>query len=68
LEEVLWSFEAQFVSRNDPLEVHTIIARVPVFLVKREGRHLLKAAYKGVPMVQVPVRVQWIEVPGEAAR
>lgn len=65
---VLWSFKAQFVNRNDPLAVHMIIAQVPPFPVAQGGRHLLKAAFDGYPLAQVPVQVILAEGSGESGR
>ncbi|HVS73159.1 MAG TPA: hypothetical protein VHQ47_18030 [Phycisphaerae bacterium] len=55
--EVLFEFEAQFVSQKDPLEVHTLVSRIYPFEVKEFGRHILSAVYNGMPVAQTPVYV-----------
>ncbi|MEK6701252.1 MAG: hypothetical protein AABZ53_03245 [Planctomycetota bacterium] len=54
----LWEIEAEIVSRNEPLDVHTLVARVPPFMVDRAGRFLLEARHKGVQIASVPVMIQ----------
>lgn len=67
-ERELWKFEADFVNRNDPLAVHTIIVKTPPFRVGESGRHLLRAIHNGVPLAEVPVEVVLISVLGQEAR
>lgn len=56
--EPLWEIEAEFVNRNEPLDVHTLVAKVPPFVAHRAGRYLLEARHKGVPIASVPIMIQ----------
>jgi len=53
----LWEFDAQLVSRNDPLSVHTLVTRVPPFRVERGGRYVLTVKHDGIPIAQTPVQI-----------
>lgn len=59
--EILFEFEASFVSQKDPLEVHTLVSRILPFEVKEFGRHILSAVYNGMPVAQTPVYVVEME-------
>lgn len=54
----LWEIEAEIVNRNDPLDVHTLLARVPPFMVHHAGRHLLEARHGGVPIATAPIMIR----------
>ncbi len=54
----LWVIEAEIVNLNEPLNVHTLVAKVPPFMVDKAGRHLLEAKHKGVPIASVPIMIQ----------
>ncbi len=56
-QEPLWAFEAEIINQNKPLGVHTLVAKVPPFLVKQAGRHVLEALYDGVPIASVPIMI-----------
>lgn len=56
-DEVAWEFEAQLVSRNDPLAVHTLISRVPPFRLGKPGRYMLEAKHGGTVIAQTPIEV-----------
>jgi hypothetical protein len=55
--EPLWAIEAEIVNLNTPLDVHTLVAKVPPFLVKQAGRHVLEAVYHGVAIASVPIMI-----------
>ena len=59
--EILFEFEASFVSQKDPLEVHTLVSRILPFEVKEFGRHILSAVYNGMPVAQTPVYAETME-------
>lgn len=54
----LWAFQAELINRNDPLAVHTLMTRVPPFLIDRAGRYLLIASHNGVPVAQAPIEIR----------
>lgn len=54
----LWEIEAEIVNRNEPLDVYTLMARVPPFMVKHAGRYLLEARHKGIPIASVPIMIR----------
>lgn len=54
----LWSFQAELINRNDPLAVHTLMTRVPPFVVDRAGRYLLIASHNNVPVAQAPIEIR----------
>jgi hypothetical protein len=56
--EPLWAIEAEIINQNKPLDVHTLVAKVPPFLVKQAGRHVLEAMYDGVQIASVPIMIQ----------
>jgi hypothetical protein len=56
--EPLWAIEAEIINRNTPLDVHTLVAKVPAFVVARTGRHVLEAMYDGTPIASVPIMIQ----------
>lgn len=56
--ESLWEIEAEIVNRNEPLDVHTLVAKVPPFEVVKAGRYLLEAVFKGVPIATVPIMIR----------
>ncbi len=60
--EKVWEFEAQLLNRNDPLAVHTLIARIGQFRLPASGRHMLVASHDGVPVAQSPIEVRIIEL------
>jgi len=53
----LWELEARLLNNNDPLLVHTLIARIPYFQVLVGGRHLLVARHNHVPVAQMPIQI-----------
>lgn len=55
--EPIWEIQAEIVNRNEPLDVHTLVARVPAFEVQSAGRYLLEARHMGVPICTVPIQV-----------
>ncbi|MBY0311753.1 MAG: hypothetical protein K2W85_06770 [Phycisphaerales bacterium] len=56
--ELLWAIEAEIINQNKPLDVHTLVAKVPPFLVTQAGRHVLEAMYNGVQIASVPIMIQ----------
>lgn len=55
--EPLWRIDAEIVNRNEPLDVHTLMARVPPFPIEKAGRYLLEAKYNGVSIASAPIKV-----------
>jgi len=55
--EPQWEFAAEFVSRSDPLQVHTLVARIPPFLIEKPGRYILRANHEGIPLAQTPITI-----------
>lgn len=60
-----WEIEAEFVNANLPLDVYTLVARIPPFQARNPGRYMLKAAHAGVPLAHTPIQVQSLIVPQE---
>ena len=56
-DEPLWEIEAEIVNRNQPLHVHTLVAKIPPFTIGKPGRYVLEARYDGVPMATTPINV-----------
>lgn len=57
-DQPLWEIEAEILNRNEPLHVHTLVARVPEFLVSKQGKYVLEARHKGVPIASVPITIR----------
>jgi len=55
--EVLWELVAEVINQLDPLQVHTLIARVNAAKIEQAGRYILSANYDGLPVAQTPVLV-----------
>lgn len=53
----LWEIEAEIVNLNAPLDVHTLVAKMPPFVVEKPGRYLLEARYNGVAIASVPINI-----------
>lgn len=56
--EPLWAIEAEIINQNKPLDVHTLVAKIPPFQVTKAGRHVLEAMYNGVQIASVPIMIQ----------
>lgn len=54
----LWEIEAEIVNQNQPLDVHTLVARVPPFIATKAGRYLLQVHHKGEAIATVPVTIR----------
>lgn len=57
----LWEFQAEFVPPLNPLQILTLVTRVPPFTISVPGRYILKANHDGVPLAQVPIEVHTME-------
>lgn len=61
----LWELVAQVIQR-DPLEVSTLIARVPPFQVTEAGRYIVTAEHGGVPLASIPVTIHNLDMERES--
>lgn len=55
--EVLWELAAEVINQLDPLQVHTLIARLGAAKVEHSGRYILSTNFDGVPLAQTPVLI-----------
>lgn len=53
----IWEFQAEFVPPVTPLQVLTLVTRVPPYRLAASGRYILRANHDGVPLAQVPIEV-----------
>jgi hypothetical protein len=58
----VWELEAQLLNRNDPLAVHTLIARVAQFPIQEEGRHLLVVRHGAEEVAHAPIQVKFLRL------
>ena len=57
----LWELVAQVIQK-DPLDVSTLIARVPPFQVTEAGRYIVTAEHNGIPLATIPVMLHNLDV------
>jgi hypothetical protein len=65
--EVLWELVAEVINQLDPLQVHTLITRVPPFEVKESGRYIVTADHDGIPLASIPIIVHNLDVNRESS-
>jgi hypothetical protein len=65
VERGLWELDAEVINQLDPLQVHTLIARVPPFQVAQPGRYIVTAEHQGVPLATIPLMIQNLDVDRE---
>ncbi len=63
-EKMCWKLDAQLVNPNEPLDVHTVVARVPPFGVPKAGRYILEAQHNGIPIASVPITIKALQPAG----
>ena len=59
--DVLWELVAEVI-QQDPLQVNTLITRVPPFPLTKDGRYIVSAEHDGIPLASIPVIVHNLAV------